>query len=80
MAGVFLADLAPPSLLLLGPVLVALGVVHVRTAYWWYDWLTPTWRESEWKRLAAAINRWGGAGFLVAMGVWTFVVGVARMS
>ena len=80
MARVFLADLAPGGLLLLGPVLIALGVLHFRTAYWWYDWMTPSWRESEWKRLFAATNRWGTAGFLIFIGLCALVVGIARLA
>ena len=80
MAIVFLADLAPGRLLLLGPVLIALGVLYVRTAYWWYNWVTPSWRDSDWKRLFAAVNRWGTAGLLVVFGVTTVIVEIARLS
>ena len=79
MAIVFLADLAPGRLLLLGPVLIALGVLYVRTAYWWYNWVTPSWRDSDWKRLFAAVNRWGTAGLFVFIGLSALGMGIARL-
>ena len=63
-----------------GPCSFTLGVLHARTAYWWYDWMTPSWRQSEWKRLFAATNRWGTAGFLIFIGLCALVVGIARLA
>lgn len=74
-----IADLSPSGLLLLGPVLIALAVVHFRTAFWWYDWMTPGWRVSPIQRFLASTNRWGGAGFLVFIGVSSLAVGIARL-
>src|SRR5437588_12262775 len=75
---VIVADLSPPGLVALGPVLAGLGVIHFKTAFWWYDTLSPRWRDSAVRRSSALLNRWGGAGFLVFVGVATTVTGISR--
>jgi hypothetical protein len=73
------SDAPPGGLLTLGVLLIGLGVVHFRTALWWYDKVQPGWRGSLWGRSSAIINRWGGAGFLLIVGAALLVVQTSRL-
>lgn len=74
------ADLSPTGLVVLGPLLVGIGVVHFLTALWWYDRLSPRWRHRRFTRASATANRWFGAAFLIAMGMSALAVGIARLT